>query len=157
KISHAVRSYLEHFWEHIAFIANALIFLMVGIRVDLSSLRSAVGLLSWVILAMLISRAVVVYGMIPLVERLKSDPVNRAYKLVIFWGGLRGAIALAVVLSLPPFEYHDAFVILVMGAVLFTLLAEGLTIEPLVRRLGLDRPLLADRLARLESDFTAKH
>jgi len=44
-----------------------------------------------------------------------------------------------------------------VGAVLFTLLVKGLTIEPLVRRLSLDRPLLVDRLARLESDFAAKH
>jgi len=157
KISHAVRDYLEHFWEYIAFIANALIFLMVGLRVDLSALWAHVGLLSWVIAALLVSRAVVIYGLMPLIERLpRAEPINRAYQAVIFWGGLRGAISLAVVLSLPAFEYRETFVALVVGAVLFTLLVEGLTIEPLVRRLGLDRPLLADRLSRLESDFAAK-
>ena len=83
--------------------------------------------------------------------------MNRAYQAVMFWGGLRGAIALAIALSLPPFDYREVFVALVMGAVLFTLLVQGLSIEPLVRQLGLDRPLLADRLARLEGDFTAKH
>ena len=158
KISHAVRDYLERFWEYIAFIANALIFLMVGLRVDLSGLRGTLGLLVWVVVAMLVSRAVVIYGLMPLVERLpRAEPIDRAYQAVIFWGGLRGAIALAVVLSLPPFPYRETFVALVMGAVLFTLIVKGLSIETLVRRLGLDRPLLADRLARLESDFAAKH
>ncbi len=158
KISHAVRDYLERFWEYIAFVANALIFLMVGLRVDLSALRGTLGLLFWVVVAMLVSRAAVIYGLMPFVERLpRAEPIDRAYQAVVFWGGLRGAIALAVVLSLPPFQYRDTFVALVMGAVLFTLLVKGLTIEPLVRRLALDRPLLADRLARLESDFAAKH
>jgi monovalent cation:H+ antiporter, CPA1 family len=158
KISHAVRDYLEHFWDYIAFIANALIFLMVGLRVDLSGLWGTLGLLVWVIVALLVSRAVVIYGLMPLVERLpRTEPINRAYQAVIFWGGLRGAIALAVVLSLPAFEYRDTFVALVIGAVLFTLVVQGLSIEPLVRWLGLDRPRLADRLARLEGDFAAKH
>jgi CPA1 family monovalent cation:H+ antiporter len=158
KISHAVRDYLERFWEYIAFVANALIFLMVGLRVDLSSFRGTAWLLLWVVLALLISRAVVIYGLMPLVERLpKAEPINRAYQAVIFWGGLRGGISLALVLSLPIFEYRETFVALVMGAVLFTLLVQGVSIEPLVRRLGLDRPLLADRLAQLESDFAAKH
>jgi monovalent cation:H+ antiporter, CPA1 family len=158
KVSHAVRDYLEHFWEYIAFVANALIFLMVGLRVDLLALWGTLGLLLWVVVAMLVSRAAVIYGLMPLVERLpRTDPINRAYQAVIFWGGLRGAIALAVVLSLPPFPYRETFLALVMGAVLFTLVVKGLSIEPLVRRLGLDRPRLADRLARLEGDFAAKH
>jgi monovalent cation:H+ antiporter, CPA1 family len=158
KISHTVRNYLEHFWDYIAFIANALIFLMVGLRVDLSALWANFALLLWVVAALLISRAAVIYGLMPLVERLpRAEPINRAYQAVIFWGGLRGAIALAVVLSLPPFPYRETFVALVMGAVLFTLVVQGLSIEPLVRRFGLDRPLLADRLARLEGDFAAKH
>jgi len=157
KVSYAVRDYLEHFWEYVAFLANALIFLMVGLRVDLGALWATLGLLCWVVVAMLVSRAVVVYGLMPFVQRLpRSQPVNNAYKAVIFWGGLRGAIALAMVLSLPPFAQREVFVALVMGAVLSTLLVKGLSIEWLVRWLGLDAPLVADRLARLEGDFTAK-
>jgi len=157
KISRPVRRYLEHYWEYIAFIANALIFLLVGLRVEPSSLLGTPGVLFWMLVALLVSRAAVIYGFMPLVERLPgSEPIPIAYRAVIFWGGLRGAIALAIVLSLPPFPYRELFVTLTMGAVLFTLLAQGLTIEPLVRHLELDRPLLADRLAGLEGDFAAK-
>ena len=157
KISYAVRDYLEHFWTYLAFLANALIFLMVGLRVDLSALWATLGLLGWVVVALLASRAAVIYGLMPLVTGVpRAEPMSRAYQAVMFWGGLRGAIALAIVLSLPPFAYREVFVALVMGAVLFTLLVQGLSIEPLVRWLGLDRPLMADRLAQLEGDYAAK-
>ena len=157
KISPSVRSYLEHFWEYLAFVANALIFLLVGLRVELHALAGALDLLLLVVVAMLLSRAAVIYGLMPLLGRLPgSEPVDRPYRHVMFWGGLRGAVALAIVLSLPAFPEAETFVALVTGAVLFTLLAQGLTIERLVRTLGLDRPPLADRLAREEGQLTAK-
>ena len=59
KISHAVRHYLENFWEYVAFVANALIFLLVGLRVEPSPLLATLGVLFWVIVALLVSRAAV--------------------------------------------------------------------------------------------------
>ena len=73
----------------------------------------------------------------------------------MYWGGLRGAIAIAIVLSLPDFEHRETFVALVMGAVLFTLLVQGITMEPLVALLGLNRPPVADQFARAESALAA--
>src|SRR5262245_29126537 len=114
KISPQVRAYLEHFWEYVAFLCNALIFLMVGLRVDLHSLWAAAGLLFWVIIAMLLSRALVVFGLIPLLTTMPgSKPINRAYQTVIYWGGLRGAVALAIVLSLPQFAQRESFIAVV--------------------------------------------
>lgn len=157
KISPQVRAYLERFWEYMAFVANALIFLLVGLRIELFELWNAIALIGVVVVAMIVSRVGVVYGLTPVVGRLPGvEPVEMRYQHVMFWGGLRGAIALAIVLSLPDFEQSDLFITLVMGGVLFTLLAQGLTIEPLVRRLGLDQPPLADRFARVEGDSAAK-
>jgi CPA1 family monovalent cation:H+ antiporter len=157
KISLPIRQHLEHYWAYIAFIANALIFLMVGLRVNLAALWANAGPLLWVIVAMLVSRAALIYGLMPLVGRLpRAEPIGHAYRAVMFWGGLRGAVAIAIVLSLPAFPQHEAFVALVMGAVLFTLLVKGLTIESLVRRLGLDQPPIADRFARLETLLAAR-
>lgn len=156
KISPSVRIYLEHFWEQMAFIANALIFLMLGLKVDLHALWNSLDLLPWVIIAMLLARAVIIYTLMPLVGRLPgSVPVAMPYQTVMFWGGLRGAIAIAIVLSLPDFEYAETFVALVMGAVLFTLMVQGLTIKPLMSWLKLDQPPLADRLALLERNLVA--
>ena len=96
-----------------------------------------------VIGAMLASRAVVVFGLVPGIGRLPEyDHIGRGHQMVMFWGGLRGALALAVALSLPNFgrqvagfgDLNQVIVALVMGAVLFSLLAQGLTIESLVRK-----------------------
>ena len=156
KISPAVAGYLDHFWEYLVFAANALIFLMVGLRVDLAALAETIGPLAVVIVAMLLSRSMVVYGLVPLMTRLGAEPIGRRYQTVMVWGGLRGAIALALVLSLGDAPYADAFVALVTGAVLFTLVVQGLTMESLVRGLGLDEPPLPDRFARVEGRRAAK-
>ena len=157
KISSSVRIYLEHFWEYMAFVANALIFLMVGLKVDLSALWNSLDLLVWVIFAMLVSRAVIVYGLMSLIGRLPSaEYVNNSYKNVIFWGGMRGAVGIAIVFSLPEFEYTETFTVLVIGAVLFTLIVQGLTMQPLVKWLGLARKSAADQLTKIEVSLDGK-
>ncbi len=154
KISPSVHRYLENFWGQMAFVANALIFLMLGLRVESQILWNSLDQLPWVILAMLVSRAVIIYGMTPWVSRLRGGkPLKLAYQTVMFWGGLRGAIAIALVLSLPQLPYAETLVALVMGAVLFSLLVQGLTIEPLVKWLRLDQPHLIDRIVKLERDM----
>jgi CPA1 family monovalent cation:H+ antiporter len=165
KISPSIADYLERFWGYMAMVANALIFLMVGLAVDLGALADSFPLLLVVVGAMLASRAVVVFGLVPGIGRLPEyDPIGRGHQTVMFWGGLRGALALAVALSLPDFgrqvagfgDLNQVIVALVMGAVLFSLLIQGLTIEPLVRRFKLHVPPLSDRLARLEGLLSAK-
>ncbi len=156
RISSSVRIYMDHFWELFAFIANALLFLLVGMKVDLIALWGTLDILIWVILAMLLARAVIVFTLMPLVGRLPgSRPVEMSYQFIMFWGGLRGAIALAIVLSLPPFAYSELLTVLVMGAVLFTLLVQGLSIEPLMKKLGLNIPPLTDQVAFSELHIMA--
>lgn len=160
KISPSVADSLEHFWEYLAGVANALVFLMVGLRVDLGALQASLPVIACVVGAMLASRAVVVYGTVPLIEKLPgTEPIDRGYRTVMFWGGLRGAVALAIVLSLPEAvgpEVLELFVAVSIGAVLFTLLVPGLTIRGVVRHFGLDEPPLADRVARLEGLMSAE-
>ena len=157
RISPSVRSYLEHYWEYLVFVATALIFLMVGLRVEISALWEHREMLAVIILAMLISRAVVIYGLMPMLRRIPNEePVSIGYQTVMYWGGLRGAIALAIVLSLQPFPERQMFIVLVMGAVIFTLLAQGLSMDMLVKKLGLDRPPLANRLALLEGKLAGQ-
>lgn len=155
RISHSVQVYLDHFWEFIAMLATALLFLLVGMQVDLLALWAAVDILVWVVIAMLLARAVIIFGLMPLVGLLPGiKPASITYRTIMFWGGLRGAIALA--LSLPEFEQRELIIALVMGAVLFTLLVPGMTIKPRVHRLGLDNPPLADRMALLERRLLAQ-
>lgn len=157
KISPSVAAYLEHFWDYMAGVANALIFLLVGLTVDFGSLAANLPVLAWVVVAMLVSRAAVIYGLVPWVGKIPgSDPIDRRYQTVMFWGGLRGGIALAIALSLPETLDKDLFVSLATGAVLFTLVVQGLTIEKVVRHFGLHIPPLSDRMARIEGLIAAK-
>ncbi len=153
-----IREYLHQFWEYAAFVANSLIFLLVGLTVKLSGLLEFFGPIGWAILAVIVARAVTVYGLMPVVNRLpRAEPVDRRNQTVMFWGGLRGAVALALVLSLPAgFAQRGILVALATGVVLFTLLSGGLTMKPLIHALGLDRPTLAERVARLQATVAAK-
>jgi CPA1 family monovalent cation:H+ antiporter len=64
--------------------------------------------------------------------------LSLAFGHVLFWGGLRGGVALAIALSLPAsLPGHPLIVALTFGVVLFTILAQGITIEPLAQHLGL--------------------
>jgi Na+:H+ antiporter len=128
---------LTDLWEFLAFAANAALFLLIGLAVRAADLRAHPEAVVWGVAAALGGRAVVAYGIGPLLGRL-GCAVTRAERHVLFWGGLRGAVALAAVLSLPPgFPHRARLLAMTYGAVLFTLLAQGLTIGPLVRRLGL--------------------
>ncbi|TXS96542.1 cyclic nucleotide-binding domain-containing protein [Parahaliea maris] len=158
KISHSVSEYLENFWEYLAFVANALIFLLVGLQIDLAAVAQSWSMLVWVIMAMLLARAVVIFAFVPLVGKLPgAEVIDRKFQAVMYWGGLRGAIALAIALSLGDFRHAETFVVLVTGAVLFTLIVPGLTIERLIKVLGLNRPPLADRMALAEAHLNAQH
>lgn len=151
RIAHSVRDHLEQFWSILAFVANSLLFLLLGLQVDLAELASVWDLVLWVVLAMLVSRALVVFVLVPLASSVfRTKPIGAGYRFMMFWGGLRGAIALAIVLSLPEYPFKDLFIALVTGAVLFTLLVQGLTIKPVMRLLKLDQPSVVDQLEKLE-------
>lgn len=157
KISPSTSEFMVHFWEYLAYVANVLIFLMVGLQIDLVVLGQSVDLIAIIFCAMLVSRAIVVFGVTPLLGKLPgAEPIGKPFQMVMYWGGLRGAIALAIVLSLPPFDYKDTLVAVVMGAVLATLVIQGLSIEALVKWLGLDALIVPDSLAKLEGDKHAR-
>lgn len=158
RVSPPVRAYLGHFWEYLGFVATALIFLMVGLSLDIAALPHLWHELVFVVLGMLVARAAAVYGLVPFVNMLRGTlPVSRAYQTVMYWGGLRGAIALAIVLSLPDeLAFKETFVALVTGAVLFTLFIQGLSMDALVRFLGLDKQPLLNRYGAIEGELAAK-
>jgi monovalent cation:H+ antiporter, CPA1 family len=128
---------LTDLWEFLAFVANAALFLLMGLTVHVAGLTAYPGAVLAGIAAALAGRAVVAYGLgsgLP----LWGFSLSRAERHVVFWGGLRGAVALAAALSLPAgFPYRAQLLAMTYGAVLFTLLVQGLTISPVVRRLGL--------------------
>ncbi len=134
EMSPTTRIVVLNFWEYVAFLANSAVFLLIGLEIDIPGLVGNWALIAWAIGAVLLSRAVGVY----LLSRL-GRPMPERWRHVLFWGGLRGAIALALALSLPAEFGQDRQVLLVMafGVVLFTLLGQGVSMEWLVRKLEL--------------------
>jgi len=139
-MSPTTRIVLFNFWEYLAFVANSLVFLLIGLDVNIRQIAAAIFPITVAVLAVVISRALVIYGLTWLTNRLRrgQHEVSRAYRHVLFWGGLRGAISLALVLSIPAtFADREALRVMTFGVVLFTLLAQGTTMQLLMRRLGL--------------------
>lgn len=130
---------IDNLWAFLAFIANAALFLLMGLSAAASGLTTYPDFVAWGVAAALVGRAATAYGLSALLHRFGLG-FPRAERHVIFWGGLRGAVALAAALSLPvEFPHRQQLLAMTYGVVLFTALAQGLTIGPLVRRLGLLR------------------
>jgi CPA1 family monovalent cation:H+ antiporter len=149
-MSPTTRLALLTFWEYIAFLLNSAIFLLIGLEVNLGNLIGDLLPAVIAIAAVLLARAVVVYGVGLIV--LPLPPIlPRRWLHVLFWSGLRGAVSLAVVLSLPfDLPARPLLLDLTFGVVLFTLLVQGLTMGPLVQllRLSGNDPRRQDYLAR---------
>jgi CPA1 family monovalent cation:H+ antiporter len=126
-------------WEYLAFLANSLVFLLIGLNIELSLLWQNLAAIAVAVAAVVGSRAIIVYGLswvARLWPKLAHFPVS--WQHVLFWGGQRGAISLALALSLPvTMTGRRELQAMAFGVVLFTLLAQGTTIQFLLERLGL--------------------
>lgn len=136
-MSPTTRIVLFNFWEYLAFIANSLVFLLIGLDINLPDLLAQLGPIGVAVAAVLLSRALVVYGLTWLSNR-RRPRIPLRYQHVQYWGGLRGAISLALALSLPAsFADRDLVLVMTFGVVLFTLLIQGTTMHSLLKVLGL--------------------
>jgi monovalent cation:H+ antiporter, CPA1 family len=132
---------LDTVWEFLAFLLTALVFLLVGLAISLPQLVNALTPILWTVLAILGGRAIVVYVLLGGTSRIISDryhpAVPPAWLHVMFWGGLRGAVAVAMALSLPAdFPQRTLLQEITFGVVLFTLLVQGTTTELVMRWTG---------------------
>lgn len=134
---------LYYFWEYAAFVCNSFIFLLLGVAelqliLMVGEKTSILLYVAIAVLAVTLARMFVVFA-VPHIMPFGFKKIDNRYKAIIFWGGLRGAVPLALVLSLSRnFESQQLLVELTLGVVLFTLLVQGPTIKPLIRALGID-------------------
>ena len=139
-ISDKGREAVESFWEYIAFVANSLIFLLIGVSLATLPIFETWYAAVIVISAMLVSRAVAVYGCCAIFSRTEAR-VDANCQHVMVWGGLRGALALALVLGLPDtFERRQDILYVTFAAVAFSVILQGLTIKPLMKGFGILGP-----------------
>jgi CPA1 family monovalent cation:H+ antiporter len=135
----STREALDVVWEFIAFMLTALTFLLMGLAISTDQLLAAVPTIVAGVVAITAARAFVVYVVIGGGERLLPRPslLPLAYLHVMFWAGLRGAVAIALALSLPDsVPQHDLLTGSVYGVVLVTLLIQGTKAGSIVRRSG---------------------
>ena len=121
---------------------NSAVFLLIGLDFHMAHLSANFMAMIVAIVAMLVGRAVAVYGLVPLANRLSAPAacISPAWMHALTWGGLRGTIPIALALGLAPALRHVQGLYLpsvVFGVALFSLVVQGLTMKPLLARLGL--------------------
>jgi CPA1 family monovalent cation:H+ antiporter len=141
RLSREAVDVMHETWEFIAHICNTLLFLFVGLLVDLNSLIGDFWYIMLAVLIVQVARAANVYTFVPLTEKLFKLPhVTLGERHIMFWGGLKGGLAIAIVLSLPvDLPGRELLINLTLGVVLFTMLINAPTIRPLIRTLGIDK------------------
>lgn len=145
-MSERTQEAVDNFWSILAFIANALLFLLVGAQlnpIEFIASASALSLLITAvvtILAVLVARLIVVLILPPITQPLIPPSlwprIPPSWRVVIFWSGLRGALSMALVLALPTnLPSRDVLVTSTYAVVLFTLLVQGFSLRFILKRL----------------------
>lgn len=156
RISPEIGHFLHHFWELLAYLANTLIFFLVGAVIGTQAESASVadfGLIIVVYLGVMAIRFAVVFLFRP-VANLVGDDISKTDGIVVAWGGLRGAVSMALVLVIAanpeiPQVVRDQILILGAGVVFLTIAVNGVTMGPLLAKLGYNKAPLTEQLAAL--------
>ncbi|HKY55120.1 MAG TPA: cation:proton antiporter, partial [Anaerolineales bacterium] len=129
------RAFIMDFWEFMAFIANSIIFFLIGVSQANQIVFSTLLPVTVAILVVTLGRAAAIYPLSALFDKSRLK-IERNHQHVLFWGGLRGALALALALGLPPeLEYREQIITAAFGVVAFSIFVQGVTMTPLLRGL----------------------
>jgi Na+:H+ antiporter len=136
-MSPRTRIALWSFWEYVSFVINSLVFLLIGFQVRIGEWLQSWHAILLTIGAVVAARMLSVYGLLP-VSNLFTAKIPNRWGHVMVWGGMRGALSLALALSLfENFPYRSQNLAMTFGVVAFTIVIQGLTIKPLIRALGI--------------------
>jgi CPA1 family monovalent cation:H+ antiporter len=136
-ISPKVRESAFHFWEMAAFFANSAAFLYLGATMDLTKIAGHVPLIALAFAAVLAARAASTYPILAATNRIvrrESDRIPLAWKHVVVLGGMRGAVSVALVASLPESEFKSTLETITFGVVLSSLVIQYILLTSYVKR-----------------------
>jgi CPA1 family monovalent cation:H+ antiporter len=126
---------MDSFWEAIAFLANALIFFMVGLEVARIGLEGKWAIVIGSIVIVVLARILSVF-----ISLIFDRTVSVPWKTIIGWGGLKGSLSIALILSISSsFPGKDLLLAMTFANVLFSLLVQGTTIKFLVKKLNIEK------------------
>lgn len=164
RISPTTFETLSHSWHQFGFWANSLIFLFAAMLIP-KMMQAATWmhalLIVLIFLTTLAARAIVVFGLVPLLTRAGIGArVGSRFRMVIWWGGLRGAVSLALALAVTeregvPGDVRELIAVTVTGFVLATLFINGMTLQPLIRFQGLNSLTKKQRALRDQAVMVA--
>lgn len=163
-----VNTFMEHFWELLTYIANTLIFILVGVviaeKVDFS--WGALGVLILIYIALNLIRFAMIMLLYPVMKRLGYG-LTRRESVILTWGGLRGALAMTLALMVSytpaiPEDIRSQVLFFTAGIVTLTLCINATTMRTLLNRLGLThvpsaRTMLAYRIEKSIRDNSEKY
>ncbi len=136
-MSASTRVAVQDFWQYMGFLSNSFIFLLVGLELDPGAFVMNLPAVMLAFLIVVFARSIVVYAGIPIVDFF-STPLRTQWRHVLVWGGLRGSLSMVLILGLPAdFVGRSYLINLVFGVVSVSLFLQGLTMGPLMKRLGL--------------------
>ncbi|WP_017303487.1 cation:proton antiporter [Spirulina subsalsa] len=137
------RLIVSEFWEFLTFFVNSIVFLLIGDQINFLSLGGNLDVIGIAIASLLFTRAIVIFGLGTLSNLFQPTKIRWSEMTVLWWGGLRGGVSIALALSVPILlEGRQAIIDGVFGVVLFTLLVQGLTTRFFLEKLDLigDQP-----------------
>ena len=127
------------FWNLLAFVLNAMLFILVGAALPAWQLVPVLGFIVVVFLIMLVTRSIPVYGLLG-VSAIRPPPIPWAWRHLTFWAGLRGALSVALALSVANVAGVDSRVALIAyGVVLLSLLIQGGLVVPITHALRIEK------------------
>ncbi|MGI0017986.1 MAG: cation:proton antiporter [Nitrosotalea sp.] len=121
-ISVKTKTFVFNFWEMIAYVANSLAFLYLGLSMDIASIGNHLSLVAFAIVAVLAGRFVSVYPILGITNRFTKEKIPMAWKNVAMIGSMRGAISVALVGMLPEGDFKDTLQTMTFGVVLCSLI-----------------------------------
>ncbi|WP_066378751.1 cation:proton antiporter [Anabaena sp. CA = ATCC 33047] len=149
------RIIVSEFWEFLAFFVNSIVFLLIGDQIRFASLGENLDTIWLTVAAMILMRAIALWILSYFSTTITKSDISLPEQTILWWGGLRGSVSIALALSVPTvLPQREKIIAIVFGVVLFTLLVQGLTIKPLVKKLNLlgDAPLKEEYL-----EMVARH
>ncbi len=130
---------LLSFWEYASFTVNTFIFLLIGVEINLVTLWNTLPAILLAVLAYQVGRVLTVYPLLAVV-RWFDRPIPLRWQHLLFLGNIKGSLSMALALSLPTtLPGREVLIAIVFGSVLVSLVAQGLSLPWVVKRLKLSK------------------
>ena len=133
-IADEARHALHTFWDYVAFALNSVVFLLIGFQAGVGSLVNAWLPITIAFVVVTVARAIATYAVVSVMPQ--SERLVKGWTAILAWAGLRGSLAMVLALSLPTeMPQRDLVIEMTIGVVVLSILVQGLTAGPLLRRL----------------------